>query len=247
MASLRTAHRGEHSTRLLACCIAASVAAHLLLLTLLPALRRGTETPPMPLTVELKTPPPEIVPRVVPPKLLPVETRPVVKERVTPQKPEPVKPVPREERPVEPPRAPILTASPEAPPSPFATVAPVAPIAPEQKPAPPPEPPRPPSAPVAASPAPVTPPRSDAGYLNNPKPVYPLAAKRRGEEGTAYVKLMVTADGRAKDVALDRTSGSPALDESAVTAVRAWRFVPARQGTQAVDAPYVVPVVFKLE
>jgi protein TonB len=83
--------------------------------------------------------------------------------------------------------------------------------------------------------------------LNNAKPVYPLAAKRRGEEGTAYVKLVVTADGRAKDVALDRTSGSPALDESAVTAVRGWRFVPARQGTLAIEAPYVVPVVFKLE
>jgi protein TonB len=93
----------------------------------------------------------------------------------------------------------------------------------------------------------VTPPRSDAGYLNNPKPVYPLAAKRRGEEGTAYVKLMVTADGRAKDVVLGQTSGSPALDEAAVAAVRLWRFVPARQGTQTIEAPYLVPVVFKLE
>ena len=71
-------------------CLAASVAAHALLLTLVPGWRAGKETPPMPLTVELREPPPE----VVPPKPLPVESRPVVKERLKPVpiKPEPVKP-----------------------------------------------------------------------------------------------------------------------------------------------------------
>lgn len=233
----------SHDTALLAWCIAGSVAAHVFVLTVMPGWKTTQETPPVPLTVELRRPPPEIVP----PKLLPVETRPVVKERVTPPKPAPAKPVPRDERPVEPVRAPLLTAAPETPPAPAAPVVPVSPVTSEPKPAPPPEAPRPAPALVVTAPAPVTPPRSDAGYLNNPKPAYPLAAKRRGDEGTAYVKLMVTADGRAKDVALDRTSGSQALDEAALSAVRTWRFVPARQGTQAVEAPYVVPVVFRLE
>jgi protein TonB len=245
----RSGNLSRHNA-LLAWCFAASIVVHALVAAMLPGWHAVKEAPPIPLSVELRVPPP---PEIVPPKLLPVEPPPPVRAKPAPPKPEPVKPVQRAQRPVEPERAPILTAAPEVPAAPAVPAVPTVPtvpavpVVPEPKPTPPPEPPRAPPAPVAAPPAPVTPPRSDAGYLNNPKPFYPLAAKRRGEEGTAFVKVMVTADGRAKDVALDRSSGSPALDEAALAAVRGWRFVPARQGTQAVEAPYVVPVVFKLE
>lgn len=219
------------STMLLAWCVAGSVAAHLLLLTLLPGWRAARETPPAPLLVALLTPPPEIEP----PKPLPMAEPPAVKARATPALP---KPAPREERPFEPQRiAPILSAPLEAP------AAPVITIAPEQKPAPPPEPPR---AAVAAV-APVTAPRLDAAYLNNPRPAYPLAARRRGDQGTVLVRVLVTTEGLAASVTLEKTSNHPALDEAALTAVKSWRFVPARQGGQAVEAPYVVPIVFKVE
>jgi len=228
-----------HDASLLAWCIAGSVAAHVLLLHSLPDWQRALQTPP-PLTVELREPPP---PEIIPPKPLPMETRPQPREPVkpVPQKPQPLQAAPREERVVEPPRAPILTAPAEAP------VTAATPVVPEQKPVPPPPPAEPPRAPPVATPAPITPPRSDAAYLNNPRPAYPLAARRRGDQGTVYVKVLVTADGLAASVGLEKSSGHPALDEAAVSAVKSWRFVPARQGGQAIESPYVVPVVFKLD
>lgn len=227
-------------TRLLGWCLAGSVLAHVLTLTLLPGWRIASETPPHPLTVELREPPP---PDITPPKPLPVETRPVPRERPKPVpiKTEPVKPEPREERPAEPPRsAPILTAAPEAP------VTPATPVVPEQRPAPPP-PPEPPRPAPPPPPTPVTAPRSDAAYLNNPKPAYPLAARRRGDQGTVLVRVLVSADGLAASVSLEKGSGHPALDEAALAAVRSWRFVPAQQGGRPVEAMHVVPVVFKLD
>jgi periplasmic protein TonB len=229
-----------HDTTLLCWCVAGSMAAHALLLTLLPGWRAVKETPPIPLTVELKTPPPEIVP----PKALPVETPPPVKERVkpTPVKPDPVKVAPRDERPVEQPRAPILTAPPEAP----VTVA--TPVVPEQKPASPPEPPRPPPAPVAA-PAPpvtVTPPSYGAAYLRNPLPEYPLAAKRRRESGTVTLRVVVTPEGKPANITLDKSSGSTSLDAAARKAVESWTFVPAREGNQPVQGVVIVPWRFTL-
>ena len=231
MYKLSTLVCNSRSTTLLAWCVAGSVAAHLLLLTLLPGGRAAQETPAAPLIVSLLTPPPEMEP----PQPLPMAERPVEKERAKPALP---KPAPREEPPLEQPRiAPILSTPLAAP------AAPVLSIAPEQKPAPPLEPPR---TPLAAL-APVTAPRSDAAYLNNPRPAYPLAARRRGDQGTVLVRVLVSAEGLAASVTLEKTSNHPALDEAALTAVKSWRFIPARQGGQAVEAPYVVPIVFKVE
>ena len=208
---------------LLMLCIAGSVATHVLMLTILPVWIARRESPPRPLTVELLQQEP---PQIVPPQPLPMETRPL--------RPmfEPMKPVVRQIQ------EPILTAPPEAPPSP------VAPVVAEQRPPPPvaqsTEPPR-------APPAPVTPPRSDAAYLNNPRPAYPLAARRRGDQGTVLLRVLVTAEGLAASVGLEKSSGHSSLDEAALATVKSWRFVPARQGGQAIEVPYVVPIVFKLD
>ncbi len=217
----------SHDPALLLLCVAGSVAVHVLLLTLLPGWIARRDVPPRPLTVELLQ---QELPEIVPPKPLPMETR---AERT-----EPVKPVVRQKPEPRVVQEPILTAPPEAPPSP------AAPVVPEQRPAPPPEVPRAPPTPVLA---PVTPPRSDASYLNNPRPAYPLAARRRGDQGTVLIRVLVTAEGLAASVGLEKTSGHPALDDAALAAVKSWRFIPARQGGQAIESPYVVPVVFKLE
>ena len=112
-----------------------------------------------------------------------------------------------------------------------------------------------PRAPVVAPPAPpavrsepvTTPPVFNAAYLRNPPPRYPLAARRNGEEGTVILRVLVTADGAAARVELDRTSGSTSLDGAALEAVRGWRFVPARRGSQNVEDWVRVPVVFRIE
>ena len=107
-----------------------------------------------------------------------------------------------------------------------------------------------PAAPMAATPAtpsPLIAPRFDVAYLNNPKPAYPALARRMGEEGKAVLRVCVTAEGRAGDVRLYTGSGSPRLDEAAIKAVWAWRFVPARQGDHSIEAWVLVPISFKLD
>jgi protein TonB len=231
----------RHDSTLIAYCVAASLAMHAMLMALLPGWRATKEDIPMPLTVEIVKPP-ELL---EPPKPLPLSPEPppkvkpklepprAVEQQLTPQ-PKTILTVPPDTPAAA--QAPVIPAPP--PPAPMPTPAPAA----EAKPAPP---------PVAESkpppPAPVTPPRADAAYLNNPRPNYPLAAQRRGDQGTVLVRLTVTADGLARNVGLARSSGHPSLDAAALAAVAGWRFVPARQGTQAVDAPYEVPVVFKLD
>jgi protein TonB len=100
----------------------------------------------------------------------------------------------------------------------------------------------------AARPAPPVPepPRYIAAYLNNPPPAYPAAARRRGHEGRVLVRAEVLADGRCNQVMLKASSGHDLLDRAAMDAVQQWRFVPARQGDQAVDAWVDVPITFKL-
>lgn len=92
----------------------------------------------------------------------------------------------------------------------------------------------------------ITLPRFDADYLDNPPPVYPLLARRLGEQGQVLLRVLVRADGTPAEVTVQHSSGSVRLDETALTAVRRWRFVPARRGNAPVAAPVLVPISFSL-
>lgn len=82
--------------------------------------------------------------------------------------------------------------------------------------------------------------------LSAPEPVYPEAARRRGQEGTAVVGLLIGEDGTIRETWIETSAGDASLDEAALEAVRSWRFVPARQGGSPVAARSRVPVVFQL-
>ena len=105
-----------------------------------------------------------------------------------------------------------------------------------------------PSAPAAApdSPRALTPPRFEASYLDNPEPEYPMLSRRRQEEGVVLLRVLVSASGSPVQVTIDRSSGFERLDKAAVETVRRWRFVPARIGTEPVEAWVIVPVEFSL-
>jgi len=90
-------------------------------------------------------------------------------------------------------------------------------------------------------------PQYGAGYLSNPAPDYPDLARSEGEEGKVLLHVLVTPEGLAKKVKLHRSSGSDSLDDAAIKAVKKWRFVPARLGSQPVEAWVYVPIVFKLD
>lgn len=92
-----------------------------------------------------------------------------------------------------------------------------------------------------------SPPRTDADYLNNPKPRYPALARRRGIQGVVLLEVAVAATGETQSVNVKSSSGNRLLDLAALEAVEAWRFVPASKAGQAVEATVEVPIRFILE
>lgn len=85
-----------------------------------------------------------------------------------------------------------------------------------------------------------------APYADNPKPTYPAYARRRGIEGRVVLHVEVTAEGGVAVVAVVESSGHDTLDAAAATAVRHWRFQPARRDGVAVPSHLRVPIVFRL-
>jgi periplasmic protein TonB len=81
----------------------------------------------------------------------------------------------------------------------------------------------------------------------NPPIVYPAPARRRNLEGTVLLDVFVTAHGLPAQVNVARSSGHAVLDNSAVDAVRRWRFEPARRGETAVEMWVQVPVRYALK
>jgi protein TonB len=158
---------------------------------------------------------------------------PVVEKPQEPHKQRQLKPkVEPRPNPIEP--APVLTAPAEAP-------------APYVAPPPPPTPPAPePIAPPAPVALPVVPPDFNASYLRNPPPAYPYSARRMGQQGKVVLRVLVNTAGLPDKVELRTGSGTAALDDAALDAVRNWRFVPARQGDTPVAAWVLVPIVFSL-
>lgn len=95
--------------------------------------------------------------------------------------------------------------------------------------------------------APIEPPRYQAAYLSNPAPAYPLAARRRGQEGRVIVAAEVAADGSCLRAHIRISSGHDILDQAALQAVMRWRFVPARRGSQNVAGWVEIPLTFQLQ
>ncbi len=85
----------------------------------------------------------------------------------------------------------------------------------------------------------------DVLSLHNPKPIYPLFARKRQQEGTVMLKVKVSREGVAETVELTQSSGFRLLDESAQQTVKAWRFIPARRNNIAVSAWVTIPILFK--
>ena len=167
----------------------------------------------------------------------------------------PAQPVPTPEPRHQPPQRVKAAAKPiEAPPVARAEEqAPAAMTLPEPPPAAPAEPvavaPPVPAAPPAVAPAPVavTPPVFNADYLDNPPPAYPALSRRMREQGRVVLRVLVNTRGAADDVQVSNSSGHPRLDDSALEAVRHWKFVPAKRGSAPVAAWVLIPVSFRLE
>jgi protein TonB len=226
-------------SRFIAASVAASVALHAAVLALGPRfMHEHPFEPPQVLSVVLQEPvlsPAEAVPLAAPPPPPPPPAlRPAARPppRIAPAPPPPAPAPPAATAPAEASRAPAIRDSGAKEERPAADQAPAAPPGPA----------------VAAVPRePSSPPDFRAAYLRNPPPGYPAAARRNGEEGTVMLRVLVSAEGAPREVALERSSGSSVLDAAALATVKTWRFSPARRGGEPQEAWVLVPIVFRLE
>jgi protein TonB len=206
--------------------------------------------------------------QIDPPRIVVGDTAPLEVSFVSPEAPARREiPPPPEDAPlpdVPPPKAELMVAppDPDLPPPEFPVEKPKPPEPPKPRPQPPkivqpqPRPPAPPSEPAQASGAPVqtthtpgpqTLTAAQVGYLNAPAPIYPVRAKRAGDQGTVMVKVLVDTGGRPAQVVLQKSSGHAELDESALSAVRAARFRPFMDAGVAQPVWVLCPIGFALQ
>ncbi len=84
-------------------------------------------------------------------------------------------------------------------------------------------------------------------YAENPKPAYPREARKKGYEGEVFLRVEVLADGRVGQLEVKKSSGYETLDQSALIAVKQWKFIPAIQGNGAVPCWVNIPIKFQLQ
>ncbi|MES2537155.1 MAG: TonB family protein [Pseudomonadota bacterium] len=166
-------------------------------------------------------------------------------------KPEVPKPQPATPKPVPVVKKPVVRPAPVAPP--LAT-APSQQAITEPPTAPPsPQPPADVAAPVApqapAAPAPPAPPKTISGveYIQAPQPDYPPIAKRMGEEGKVIVRVLINEKGRPERVDVQKSSGSPRLDEAAKQAVARALFKPHLEDGKPIAVFALVPINFSIQ
>lgn len=82
--------------------------------------------------------------------------------------------------------------------------------------------------------------------ISNPPPRYPAASRKAREDGRVLLRVVVGVDGRAKEISVIQSSGYARLDDSAVDAVRRWRFFPARKEGELAEGSLEVPISFSL-
>jgi TonB family protein len=88
--------------------------------------------------------------------------------------------------------------------------------------------------------------RAFPDYKVNPKPRYPMLARRKGYEGTILLRVFVLESGGVGKVELEKSSGYEILDESALKAVKEWVFIPGKKDGEPVPSWVTVPIKFQL-
>lgn len=88
---------------------------------------------------------------------------------------------------------------------------------------------------------------SGVEYIQAPQPEYPPSSRRMGEEGKTILRVLVNDRGRADRVEIQKSSGSPRLDDAARQAVIRALFKPYMEDGKAVSVYAIVPIKFQLD
>lgn len=88
---------------------------------------------------------------------------------------------------------------------------------------------------------------SEPQFLSPPSPPrYPTIARKRGQEGTVWVDIVLDAAGEQVQINLLRSSGVEMLDSAALLAVSNWRFKPYEAHGVSRPSRVRIPVEFAL-
>ena len=86
------------------------------------------------------------------------------------------------------------------------------------------------------------------GSVSRKSPKYPSSSRRAGHQGTTIITFVVSTSGTVTSARVTKSSGYAALDQAAISAVRTWRFTPARSGLgHAVPYTYKQSIPFRLK
>ena len=143
---------------------------------------------------------------------------PVVEQKIEPQ---PVTTPPQVVQTVAPPPPPILVAVTPSPPKPVPVVQPSA-------------------GPISVS-------DLEARMIEGKPPRYPVESRRKREQGTVQLRLLIGTDGSVEQVSIAQSSGFDRLDQAALLAARGWRWQPMIRDGAAVAVRGIMSIPFVLK
>jgi len=99
-------------------------------------------------------------------------------------------------------------------------------------------------APPAGPPAPTVVSNLDERRISGNPPRYPMESRRKKEQGTVVLRLVIGTDGRIENIGVAQSSGFDRLDQAALDAVRGWRWQPILQNGSAIPVRGVLSIPF---
>ncbi len=83
--------------------------------------------------------------------------------------------------------------------------------------------------------------------INLPRPDYPIASRRKGEDGTVTLSFLVYSDGTVGGISVVQSSGHPRLDKAASRSLRSAVFRPAAEKGLPVNSTRKIAFSFRLQ
>ncbi len=86
-----------------------------------------------------------------------------------------------------------------------------------------------------------------ARLLKAPDIMYDEISRRRGEEGSVSIDLVIDKSGNPRNVRIKQSSGYPRLDRVAMNGIRSMRFSPTKKSGRPVDSQVEYTIIFRLD
>ncbi len=82
--------------------------------------------------------------------------------------------------------------------------------------------------------------------ISGKPPRYPKESRRKKEQGTVRLRVLLGTDGRVETISVSSSSGFPRLDKAALDAVRRWRWAPVMRNGEPIKVLGYTEIPFVL-